>query len=223
MENEKTEETSGLSKDSVLKEEAGPGESKSIFKSLGVGVLIFLRLLWLIPTKGLKYVFILLIIFGAGFTVLEQFDLAAPTAVVTGKQMSQGYKDTLRQNNLLKEDEKPIYFYSTALFDILEDGNMLTDKRVVSYFIDEGDTDITVFALKYEDITEMQIMQEGDFLNDTMIYIYAKEEENDFFLLFSAEDGGDKKVLNYLKSRLEALNIPWKKELVDFDATAEEE
>lgn len=119
--------------------------------------------------------------------------------VLSGTQLNDKNKDLLRQEGILLKNEKIDFFYSEGFLSILEGGNILTDKRVISYQTLNEELDIS--ALNLEDITEYTLIEKGDFLNDTTILVYDKAG-NSIFLLLSTEKNGDEKFIEALSKRI---------------------
>jgi len=127
--------------------------------------------------------------------------LALPTAVVGGDEMKPSHEALLRERGVLLEGEQVVMFYSNAMFSILDDGNMLTNSRVVSYETIDGQ--LFVYDAAYEDIVEVTVLPEGSsFWGITMIEITTSSEES-FYVLVSTESGGDKRFLADLESRID--------------------
>lgn len=66
-----------------------------------------------------------------GFIVLGT--LAPTGGVVAGDEPSQSDMEILRAQGIVEPGENIILFYSAGLFSVREDGNIITDKRVISY------------------------------------------------------------------------------------------
>jgi hypothetical protein len=144
----------------------------------------------LIPASAVFLLFISLIVVGS---------VALPSAVIAGDEMKPRHKELLRERGVLFEDEQVVMFYSAAFFSILGDGNLLTDRRVVSYgTIDE---ELFIAGAAYEDILGVTVLSEGSSFEDTTIEIKTASGES-FIVLASAEAGGDKRFLADLESRL---------------------
>lgn len=105
----------------------------------------------------------------------------------------------LRDAELIQADEEVLFFYSEALFSILEAGNILTNWRVISYEKTDGELD--VYWASFDEILEIEVIEEGDFITDTTLYVYT-ESGDDFFLLLSAEEDGDQKFIEELLKRI---------------------
>lgn len=131
------------------------------------------------------------------FMVVGMFMM--PTAVVGGNEMKPRHTALLRERGVLLENEQVVMFYSAAVFSILSDGNMLTDRRVVSY--ETIDDELIVYEAAYEDIVEVTVLSEGGLFEDTMIGIETASDEY-FAILASIEAGGDKRFLADLESRI---------------------
>lgn len=85
----------------------------------------------------------------------EMMGFLPPSSIVTGKQLSQYNKKILLENKYVSGDEEIIYFYSAGLFRIKEDGNLLTDQRVISYW--QGDDEESNDSIYLGDVTHVAV------------------------------------------------------------------
>jgi hypothetical protein len=131
------------------------------------------------------------------FTIAGMFML--PVNVIGGDEMNPRHTALLRERGVLFEDEKVINFYSAALFSILSDGNMITDRRVVSYETINGE--LFIHDAAHEDVAGFTVISQGGFWEDTIIGIQTTSDES-FILLASPEGDGDKRFLSDLESRI---------------------
>ena len=91
----------------------------------------------------LALVFIPLVTLGA----LIEIGVFLPGAEIReGKDLTWEEITLLRDNLLIEEKEEIVYFFSAGWRSILEDGSIITDKRVISYYQEiEGDSKGEVF------------------------------------------------------------------------------
>ncbi len=93
------------------------------------------------------------------------------------------------------------FYYSSALLDHHADMNIVTNKRVISYQDVEGDIQLT--QARYQDIKEVEIVVEGSFSMDTVVYITLHEgTPSSFRLLLSVEGNRDQRAYEYLRNRV---------------------
>src|SRR5690606_7600414 len=121
------------------------------------------------------------------------------TAVVDANKIRLKDLDLLVTEGILKEEEKVELFYSAGLTSIIEDGNILTDRRVISYELVDGE--LLIYSAKFAEIANIVIIQEGDYLNDTIIEIW-KLDNNGFRLFLSTESDGDKRFIDEIKRKV---------------------
>ncbi|MBD8526419.1 hypothetical protein [Pseudomarimonas arenosa] len=96
--------------------------------------------------------------------------------------------------------EKFLYYYSLGAISFEEDGNLVTDQRVVSYATYEGEP--FQFESRYEDIRDISVQQGQHFLDDTVITLHHEDPDLDFELWFSVKRGLDRKIANYIRQRI---------------------
>ena len=123
---------------------------------------------------------------------------APPTRALEGAEIPESYQATLLEAGILQPDERMVFFYSMGLFSILEDGNLLTDRRVVSYETLEGE--LLVASAPYEEVEEVDARFSESVFEDTLISVSTLHGEQ-FVLIVSAEDGGDRRFVAELRRR----------------------
>lgn len=129
----------------------------------------------------------------------EMMGFLPPSSIVTGKQLSQYNKKILLENKYVSGDEEIIYFYSAGLFRIKEDGNLLTDQRVISYW--QGDDEESNDSIYLGDVTHVAVEFSKNWYEDSKITVTS---DNNKIVLFVSSDGGlDKKFVDKLKELIE--------------------
>lgn len=146
-----------------------------------------------IPVGLMAIVFVALMAFGYAL----ELQLLPPTEVLAGKDLADRHHDKLREAGIVKPDEQIEYFYSEALFDVTKAGNVLTNRRVISYEIWDGE--FALYEAGFDEIVYLGA-DPGNFLDDTILYV-GREDEEDFMLFLSTEAGGDRKFVDALASR----------------------
>ena len=149
--------------------------------------------MWLI---GIPSALLLMIVIALG-SFMMMID-SPETSIQTGAELGPEKIQSLRDADIIEEDEEVIYFYSEDIFSILNAGNILTDKRLISYETVDG---IDLYSSTFDNILDFEIYEEGSFFLDTTVYVYL-EEGDDFFLLLSVEGGKDQLFLEALRQRI---------------------
>lgn len=142
------------------------------------------RLVWLaiaVLTIGLTGAFY----YGMNTFIKEGY--LPQSRVLEGREMPAGQIELLRKMEILEPGETVIYFYSAGLWSILEDGNMLTDRRIISY--EAGDA-FSFYEAKLEEVSHLEVMTKGSTLVDTVVEVMSGEVLL-FRLFLSTERKGD--------------------------------
>ncbi len=127
-------------------------------------------------------------------------DSIPETYVVTGEEIGEGQLAELHEAKIIDEGEEILLFGSSGIFSVLEEGNILTESRAVSYYEDGGE--LIVDSIEYGDIKEMYLSHDGEgWLEDTDIDIYGADEEYILTLMISAEGDGDERFIEVLKNK----------------------
>lgn len=125
--------------------------------------------------------------------------IGPPTAVVAGDDLSQSDLEFLRAEGIVEPNEQIILFYSAGLFSIREDGNLITNRRVISY--EELENQIWIGSPSFDEIKTVSIVEPGSFFVDTIVLITLVGGES-FHLYLSTEKDGDKRFLDELNKRM---------------------
>jgi hypothetical protein len=121
-----------------------------------------------------------------------------PTRALRAAEIPSGYAEKLVQAGILETGEHMEFFYSAGLFSILEDGNLFTERRVVSYETSDGE--LSLAAAAYDQIRGIEV-DFSDGLGDSMVTV-STHDGGEFVLLVSAEEGRDREFVAQLESHL---------------------
>jgi hypothetical protein len=119
--------------------------------------------------------------------------------VITGEELTQSDLALLRAEGIVEPNERILLFYSAGLFSIREDGNLITDKRVISYT--EIENKLWLQSAQFDELKDVSIEESGGFLSDTVLLVTLVDGTS-FRLFVSQEKDGDKHFLNELKKRM---------------------
>jgi len=132
----------------------------------------------------------------------EAFEGVVPLDLVEGHELTDRQRQQLLDHGLVDPDETIVVFYSAGVFSILEDGNIITETRVISYFEDEDAEDgIELHWAEYDEILEVSIVDQGDTWSDSLISADLADDE---FLEFwcPVEHGQDTRFVTEIRSRM---------------------
>lgn len=114
------------------------------------------------------------------------WDAVPPLGTVGADQVDEDLRAAIHGVVPLEPDEHVLWFYSTGLVDIATDGNLLTDRRVVSWSGGKGAPQVTAFA--WDEVAAVEVVDEGSFLIDAL-YRVTGEDGSVLELWFAAEEG----------------------------------
>lgn len=118
-----------------------------------------------------------------------------PTAfAVAGNELPEEHLSALRSVGHVEADETVRYFYSDGVSSILEDGNLFTDDRIVSYVMDLDSTWTSSARFEAVDAVRVQTAAEGGPIgvNGPLTSIYvAPADAPVFFLIVGDTEGRD--------------------------------
>ncbi|MGC6488385.1 MAG: hypothetical protein ACON4Z_12115 [Planctomycetota bacterium] len=122
----------------------------------------------------------------ASFGVALELGYFPGTAAVSGADLPERVVTLLRDEGVIEADEEVLYFYGGGLFDYMEDGNLCTDQRVISYWTDGGE--LYVEAAAYADIVDVEVDPSDGWLVDATIDVEVRD--GDVITLYVAGEGG---------------------------------
>jgi hypothetical protein len=137
----------------------------------------------------------------AGLGMLTTTGTLTPTEVLEGKDLSKDYREALIRSEIINSGDSIQYFYSEAFSSIEETGSILTSDRVIMYLQDEN-KETAVYELYFEDITDVELTESGNFLNDSVYKVYADSRDAYLTIVLSTTDRGDIKFIEALRSEL---------------------
>lgn len=120
------------------------------------------------------------------------------SAVTPGNALPAFVGELLLENGVLLPEEQILYLYSAAFTDYMNDGNLLTDQRVISY--ERVDGEWTVDSATFGEVRVIDPLYSEKELVDTRLRIEA--DRGSFLLLLSTEDGLDQEFVRELKRRV---------------------
>ncbi len=161
---------------------------KKIFIGCAVTVVGFI---------GLLVALVVLLGFAIEFGYLPD-SAAKPAGKIHPRHLKQ-----LQAMGVVDPGETVLYFYSTALLSIRDDGNLFTDRRVISYQ-DTGD-ELQIFAAPYDEITDIGF-EPGEAWGDHSTITVTQADGNWFVLYVGPEGNGD-------QSFYDRLNQTWESRL----------
>src|SRR5688572_949996 len=88
--------------------------------------------------------------------LVDQFGLTPSTKVVAGTEMKSSDLRYLRSADIIEDDETVLFFYSTGLVSIRDEGNVLTDRRVISYESDSDESKLAVASATFGEIKNIE-------------------------------------------------------------------
>ncbi len=150
--------------------------------------LIGCALLAAVPIAVLFLVFLVF-----GFGILSGH--IADSKVVTGRKLPARVSKVVKESASLEADEKILYFYSTTITPD-GDGNVVTNKRVISY-VNDG-TDAWCESILIEDIAEVEFLKSDGWLEDSVIVVISNDG-TELTLYAATEEKGDERMVKEIR------------------------
>lgn len=119
--------------------------------------------------------------------------VAKPRGMIPKRQLAQ-----LRDNGIIEADEEVYYFYSRAMFSVLNEGNLFTDERVISYERDAGE--LVIYSATYNEIHAIDFEKSERWLDDSVITITLWDDDW-FVLVVSGERRRDVAFYQHLREQ----------------------
>ncbi|QDU69064.1 hypothetical protein Pla86_41790 [Planctomycetes bacterium Pla86] len=124
-----------------------------------------------------------------------------PIGVVGGSGISAETLAGIESVVPLEPGERVLFFYSAGLFSYGEDGNLLTDRRVVSWTEEDGQPQVVAYP--WNELMAVAVEDEGNWLMDAIFAVEAFDGTI-FYLAFAADEGLQEDALRELRSRIDA-------------------
>jgi hypothetical protein len=148
--------------------------------------------------------------------VLQSVSIIKHMTVVNGDRLSSRDSAFLVEQGIVTPNEKIDFFYSDGIMSILEDGNLLTNMRLISY--EKGEEDYEIYAEEIEKVSGFRVYKSERFFENTIVEI--KTSDGSAFHLFLANDSnGDERFILELKRRLGQNKFNGEINNVDFENT----
>ncbi len=141
----------------------------------------------------------IIVITVTGWGLMMELGVVPSAEVLAGDEVPQKDKALLLNKGILLPNEKIQLFNSSGFISVLENGNILTDKRIISYEQQGGE--LQVYATPIEDVVEVKLTQKGDPTKPTMIEVWTNSGDG-FLLVVPTENDGDTKFLKAIEQRL---------------------
>ena len=134
---------------------------------------------------SISSILIIVVILG----LLTTTPLLPSTEIQKGSEISKGNKIQLINNKIINKNDNILYFYSDALWSILETGQLITDNKIIVYGKDEeGLTE--VYAIKFKNIKEVILEEEGSYFDNAVYKIIGNENaENEYIRIWLSTEG----------------------------------
>ncbi len=131
-------------------------------------------------------------------TILIALHIVPPAEVVEGDWLRESHVQFLRDNKILEPDEEILLFYSLGI-SIREDGQFLTNRRLVSYSQIPGG-ELFSNGVSYDNITGVRPQWSETWLDDTVVSV-TTDEGYTFEIWLSNDADGDRRFVKELKRR----------------------
>jgi len=157
--------------------------------------------IWTFMRWSIGAVVALLLVLGVTMTIMQQAGMMPAYEVVAGGNLPEQQRQALVDNGILEEDEEIELFYSAGLLNLLEDGNLITNRRIVSYWQNNGELEMA--SAEFAEIMNVVWTSEGNALEDSVLTVNMKDE--DYFQLFvTTENAGDEQFVRRIRKKIVA-------------------
>jgi len=121
-----------------------------------------------------------------------------PLGVVDGSQLTPRIRAGVEGVVPLEPDEQVLFFYSSSIVSYADDGNLLTDRRVVSW--SEFDGAPHIYDYPWDEIDHISVVSMGGFLEDAVFSVQAADGV-EFRIIFAPEEGRHEEALEEMRQR----------------------
>lgn len=132
---------------------------------------------------------------GLLFLPLALLGTLGPSAsVVAAPAIAERHLDYLEELGVLGPEEEPLFFYSAGLLSIKNDGVLVSDWGVTSYWVDPVTDDLVFAAAAYPQIVDVEVNPAAHSLDVTVVRI-SVSDGTWFIFGLSPEGGVDQELL----------------------------
>jgi len=144
-------------------------------------------------------IFVFLMILG----LLSETSILPNYDVQMGSELSKGNKIKLINNKIISKDDNILFFYSGGLLSILEDGQLITDDKIITYQKNEEQL-IEVYEMNLKNVKEVILEEKGSFSSDAVYKIIGNENAKyeNITIFLSTEDNKDKDFINAIYKKI---------------------
>lgn len=114
---------------------------------------------------------------------------ATATAVQTGKELPKNQREKLLEADIIKSDEAVRFYYSEGIIDVTYGGTVMTDKRIIGFWTEEGKARKQTLSYDLKDIDRLYLAEEGDGLTDAIYQVAVRGDDENSLMLFLSVEG----------------------------------
>lgn len=140
--------------------------------------------------------FLLVMLVGAAI----ELQLLPPAFVLREDEIGSRVLAAIEAHAPLEPGERVRFFYGAGVYSYEEDGNVLTDRRAISWQRTEGVTDVA--ELRWEDLVTVEVESAGSFWEDALVFLGA-EDESGLYLYLAVGEGREEEALEFARSQLQ--------------------
>lgn len=132
---------------------------------------------------------------------------SVPYGMVTADDMPAWIRSTLENSDIVGPDEEILFFYSTDRIGVRDDGNLLTDERVVSWTTDTGDGGFELDAADFDEIEALEFTPAAAWWDEAVLHVRCKVrpgavvEGRSFNLYLSGDNDDARRFIAELRRR----------------------
>ncbi len=148
----------------------------------------------------------LLVLLVVGFGILTMSGVFPSTEVSAGSKMRQKDRSFFLDTGLVQPKEDIRYFYSHGFLSILEDGNVLTDQRVIRY-VRDNTKGLKVYEFMFDEIAQVKLIEQGNAINPSIYEVRSFRKDAWVRLSLSTEGGGDVAFIEALRNDIHGTRV----------------
>lgn len=133
--------------------------------------------------------------------LLSESGFMPPATTVSGAEVPARFREQLVTHGVLMADEPIEHFYTSGVTTVLDEGNVLTDRRVLIYWRNEQN-ELEYYDLYFDEIAEVRILKNGRGLELSEYQVTGHDPELWLLLQLAPDDGGDKRFLRALRRHI---------------------
>jgi len=138
---------------------------------------------------------------------LQEIGVLADGRVVSGADLPRRQYEQLVASGIISNDEIVEFFYSETIFSVVAAGEVLTNRRVITYLTDDSGQ-LQIAYLPFSEIASVELVDAGGELSDSVYLVSSFDDDRSLQVVLSTGEGRDQAFVEALRAKLQRRDEP---------------